>query len=96
MGAPALEQPLIRASSAAIHGAACCPAASSSTQVSEETAGEPLPEPCIAYILRQVLAALAYLHSQQRIHRDVKAANILLAADGAVKVSDFGASAQLR
>lgn len=64
-------------------------------QVSEDTGGEPLPEACIAYVMRQVLLALAYLHGQQRIHRDVKAANILLADDGAVRVSDFGVSAQL-
>lgn len=70
-------------------------AASAADLVSEETGGEPLPEPCIAYVMRQVLQALAYLHAEHRIHRDVKAANILLGEDGAVKVSDFGVSAQL-
>lgn len=54
-----------------------------------------LPEPVIAHILRCVLRALAYLHGAGRMHRDVKAANILLSAAGGVKVSDFGVSAQL-
>ncbi|KAK9823509.1 hypothetical protein WJX72_003256 [[Myrmecia] bisecta] len=54
-----------------------------------------LDEPCLAWILHEVLQALAYLHSEHRIHRDVKAANILLSAQGAVKISDFGVSGQL-
>ncbi|EFN54067.1 hypothetical protein CHLNCDRAFT_136164 [Chlorella variabilis] len=70
-------------------------AASAADLVSEETGGEPLGEACIAFVVREVLRALAYLHSQHRIHRDVKAANILLSPEGAVKVSDFGVSAQL-
>ena len=32
----------------------------------------PLDEECIAHVLRGVLQALAYLHEENRIHRDVK------------------------
>ena len=55
----------------------------------------PLQEGTIAYIVYETVQALAYLHSEHRIHRDMKAANILLSAQGAVKISDFGVSGQL-
>eukprot|EP00808_Paulinella_micropora_P029848 g16704.t1 len=50
-----------------------------------------LEEKHIAYILRETLLALKYLHqSCNIIHRDIKAANILFTLMGAIKVSDFG------
>jgi serine/threonine protein kinase len=55
----------------------------------------PWPESGIAYAMRQVLLALSYLHNQRRMHRDIKAANVLLNAEGIVKVADFGVSGQL-
>jgi serine/threonine protein kinase len=54
-----------------------------------------IPESLIAYICREALRGLEFLHLQHRIHRDIKSDNFLLSLDGSVKIGDFGFAAQL-
>jgi serine/threonine protein kinase len=47
------------------------------------------PEPCIAYVCKHSLMALAFMHRQHRLHRDIKSDNILVDLSGQVKVMRY-------
>lgn len=52
-------------------------------------------EALLATIMKDVVQGLEYFHKESRIHRDIKAGNILLSEAGVAKISDFGVSGAL-
>ncbi|KAH0590342.1 hypothetical protein H2248_000498 [Termitomyces sp. 'cryptogamus'] len=54
-----------------------------------------MEEDVVRCILRQALQGLNYLHTNGFIHRDIKAANMLIDDDGTVLLGDLGVAADL-
>ncbi|KAJ1904772.1 kinase that interacts with cdc31p [Coemansia sp. IMI 209127] len=55
----------------------------------------PVEERYISSIMYGVLLALDYLHTSGIMHRDIKAANILVTTEGVVQLCDFGVARQV-
>ena len=50
-----------------------------------------IPLNVIAYIIKYIIDAIDYLHTEKRIiYRDIKPSNILIHSNGTIKLSDFG------
>jgi serine/threonine protein kinase len=54
------------------------------------------PEKLVASFCVKILRGLEYLHENQVVHCDLKAANILTTKTGDVKLTDFGVSLNLK
>jgi serine/threonine protein kinase len=51
---------------------------------------QPFPVPRVLKLMEQVCSALDFAHQHNVVHRDIKPANLMLTADDAVKITDFG------
>ena len=55
-----------------------------------------LAEPLAKYLFKQIVEGVGHVHSKHIIHRDIKLDNILLDAQGHIKIGDFGVSKELK
>ncbi|GAA0676219.1 hypothetical protein GCM10010193_31640 [Kitasatospora atroaurantiaca] len=67
-----------------------------STEADADTPAKPgPPTPAPGTLLVQIGEALAHLHASGWIHGDLKPGNILLMADGTIRLADFGLAARI-
>ncbi|KAJ1676060.1 mitogen activated protein kinase 2, partial [Spiromyces aspiralis] len=52
--------------------------------------GQPLTDAHFQYFLFQICRGLKYIHSVNVLHRDLKPGNLLVNADCALRICDFG------
>ena len=50
---------------------------------------------CCCHCGRELVSAVGYLHSNLIMHGDLKPDNLLLSAEGRLKISDFGSATVL-
>lgn len=48
------------------------------------------PNDVALFYITEIVCALEYLHSQKIAYRDIKPENLLIAADGHLRITDFG------
>jgi diguanylate cyclase (GGDEF)-like protein len=63
--------------------------------LTDQLAGGPLPEATVVDLVSQVAEALAAAHRAGRVHRDIKPHNIMVRADGAACLIDFGLATRI-
>ena len=55
----------------------------------------PLDRPVASAYLSQIMEGVQYMHSKRIIHGDLKPDNILISADGSIRIADFGCSVEV-
>jgi len=53
---------------------------------------DPLTEEVSRKFFKDLMVGVEYMHTNKLIHRDIKPENLLLAANGQLKLADFGTS----
>lgn len=64
------------------------------TMLERQPAGRFVPE-TVQNVGSQIMAGVSFMHEKGVVHRDLKIENIMIDADGMIRIVDFGVSKQL-